>query len=60
MSHEYSFEGDERQRLVNHVLGNLVRLYHLGVVTLPGNDRREFATTWEHYRFALYGSYGNT
>jgi hypothetical protein len=41
------------------MLGNLVRLHHLGVVTLPGNGRRELATTWEHYRFALDGSYKN-
>jgi hypothetical protein len=44
--------------LVNQVLGNLVRLHHPGVVTLPGNGRRELTTTWEHYRFAPDGSYG--
>jgi hypothetical protein len=41
------------------VLGNLVHLYHQGVVTLPGNGHRELATIWEHYRFALDGSYKN-
>jgi hypothetical protein len=41
------------------VLGNLIRLHHPGVVTLPGNGHRELATTWEHYRFAPDGSYGN-
>jgi hypothetical protein len=54
-----SFEEDERQRLVNQVLGNLVRLHHPGVVTLPGNGLRELTTTWEHYRFAPDGIYGN-
>jgi hypothetical protein len=39
-------------------LGNLVHLHHPSVVTMPGNDRREVATTWEHYRFAPDGSYG--
>jgi hypothetical protein len=48
---------DERQILVNQVLDNLIRLHHPGVVTMPGNDRRELATTWEHYRFAPDGSY---
>jgi hypothetical protein len=38
-------------------LGNLVHLHHPGVVTLPGNGRRELATTWEHYWFAPDGSY---
>jgi hypothetical protein len=28
------------------------------VGTMPGNDRRELVTTWEHYRFAPDGSYG--
>jgi hypothetical protein len=56
---DYSFEGDKRQRLVNQVLGNLIYLHHPGVVTLPGNGHRELATTWEHYRFAPEGSYGN-
>jgi hypothetical protein len=28
------------------------------VVTMPGNLCRELTTTWEHYRFAPYGSYG--
>jgi hypothetical protein len=56
---DYSFEEDKRQRLVNQVLGNLVRLHHPGVVTLPGNGHRELTTTWEHYRFAPDGSYGN-
>jgi hypothetical protein len=56
---DYSFEGDERQRLVNQVLGNLIRLHHMGVVTLPVNGHRELATTLEHYRFAPDGSYGN-
>jgi hypothetical protein len=56
---DYSFEGDKRQRLVNQVLGNLVHLRHPGVVTLLENGRRELATTWEHYRFALDGSYRN-
>jgi hypothetical protein len=46
-----------RQRLVNQVLGNLVRLHHPGVVTLPGNDCQELTTTWEHYRFTPDGSY---
>jgi hypothetical protein len=55
---DYSFEGDSRQRLVNQVLGNLVRLHHPGVVTLPRNGRLELATTWDHYQFALDGDYG--
>jgi hypothetical protein len=42
------------------VLGNLVRLHHPGVVTLPGNDHRELTTTWEHYQFTPDGSYGTT
>jgi hypothetical protein len=46
--------------LVNQVLGNLVRLHHPGVVTMPRNDRRELSTTWEHYRFAPDGSYGTS
>jgi hypothetical protein len=49
---------NERQRLVNQVLGNLIRLHHPGVVTMPENGRRELTTTWEHYRFAPDGSYG--
>jgi hypothetical protein len=53
----YSFERDSRQRLVNQVLGNLVRLHHLGVVTMPENSRLELATTWKHYWFALDGDY---
>jgi hypothetical protein len=28
-------------------------------VTLRRNGRRELATTWEHYWFALDGNYGN-
>jgi hypothetical protein len=40
------------------VLGNLIRLHHSGMVTMPGNSRRELATTWEHYWFAPDGSYG--
>jgi hypothetical protein len=55
---DYSFEGNERQRLVNQMLSNLVHLHHLGVVTLPGNGRHELATTWEHYQFTPDGSYG--
>jgi hypothetical protein len=55
---DYSFEGDSRQRLVNKVLGNPVRLHHPDVVTLPGNDRLELATTWDHYWFAPDGDYG--
>jgi hypothetical protein len=55
-----SFKGDSRQRLVNQVLGNLVRLHHPSVVTLPGNDRRELTTTWDHYHFAPDGDYGTT
>jgi hypothetical protein len=39
------------------VLGNLDRVHHLGVVTLLGIGRRELATTWEHYQFALDGDY---
>jgi hypothetical protein len=46
--------------LVNQVLGNLVRLHHPGVVTLPGNGRRELATIWEHYRFTPNESYRTT
>jgi hypothetical protein len=57
---DYSFEGDSRQRLVNQMLDNLVRLHHLGAVTLSGNGHRELATTWDHYRFALDGDYGTT
>jgi hypothetical protein len=57
---DYSFIGDLRQRLVNQVLGNLIHLHHPGVVTLPGNGRRELATRWEHYRFALDGDYRTT
>jgi hypothetical protein len=40
------------------MLGNLVRLHHPGVVTLPANGHREFTTTWEHYRFVPDGDYG--
>jgi hypothetical protein len=54
---DYSIEGNERQSLVNQVLGNLVRLHHPGVVTLPGNGHRELTTTWEHYWFTPDGSY---
>jgi hypothetical protein len=46
--------------LVNQVLGNLVHLHHPGVVTLPGNGRRELATIWEHYQFTPNGSYRTT
>jgi hypothetical protein len=53
---DYNFQGNKKQRLVNQVLGNLIRLHHPGVVTMPGNDRRELVTTWEHYRFAPDGS----
>jgi hypothetical protein len=38
------------------VLGNLVRLHHLDMVTLPGNGR--LVATWDHYRFAPDGDYG--
>jgi hypothetical protein len=55
---DYSFEGNERQRLVNQVLSNLVHLHHPGVMTLPENSCRELATTWENYQFAPDGSYG--
>jgi hypothetical protein len=47
-----------RQRLVNQVLGNLIRLQYPKVVTLPGNGRRVLTTTWDHYWFALDGDYG--
>jgi hypothetical protein len=57
---DYSFEGDLRQRLVNQVLDNMVRLHHPGVVTLPGNGRQELATTWVHCHFATDGYYGTT
>jgi hypothetical protein len=53
-----SFDGTSRQRLVNQVLGKLVRLHYLGVVALPGNDHRVLATTWDHYRFASDGDFG--
>jgi hypothetical protein len=33
--------------------------YHIFIETLPRNDRRELATTWENYWFALDGSYRN-
>jgi hypothetical protein len=49
-----------RGRLVNQVLGNLVRLHHPSMVTLPGNGHRELATTWEHYRIAPDGKYRTT
>jgi hypothetical protein len=55
---DYSFEGNLSQILVNQVFGNLVRLHHPGVVTLPENDHLELTTTWDHYRFAPNGDYG--
>jgi hypothetical protein len=54
---DYSFDGTSKQRLVNKVLGNLVRLPYPGLVTLPGNGHRELATTWDHYRYAPDGDY---
>jgi hypothetical protein len=49
---------NERQRLVNQVLGNLVHLHHSDVVTLPENGRRELTTTWEHYGSLLMEATG--
>jgi hypothetical protein len=54
---ENSFHGMSTQRLVNLVLGNLVRLHYPGVVTLPRNGRRVLATTWYDYQFAPDGDY---
>jgi hypothetical protein len=55
-----ALRGTQGKRLVNQVLGSLVRLHHPGVVTLSGNGRLELATTWDHYQFASDGDYGTT
>jgi hypothetical protein len=55
---DYSFDGISRQILLNQVLGNLIRLHHLGVVTLLKNGRRVLATSWDHCWFALDEDYG--
>jgi hypothetical protein len=54
---DYSFDGISRQRLVNQVLANLVRLHHPGVVIVPENGCWVLATTWDHNRFAPDGYY---
>jgi hypothetical protein len=51
-----TFDGTSKQRLVNHVLGNLCRIHYPGVVTLP-SGRQELATTWDNYQYAPNGDY---
>jgi hypothetical protein len=41
------------------VLGNLVRLHWHGLVTLPTGETVP-ATTWEHYRYGVCRTFGNT
>ena len=54
-----SFTGTGHYRQVNMVLGNLVRLHWPGVVTLPAGES-VLATTWEHYRYGVCRTFGNT
>jgi hypothetical protein len=54
-----SFTGIGHYRQVNMVLGNLVRLYCPGLVTLPSGESVP-DTTWEHYRYGVCRTFGNT
>lgn len=54
-----SFTGIGHYRQVNMVLGNLVRLHWPGLVTLPTGESVP-ATTWEHYRYGVCRTFGNT
>jgi hypothetical protein len=54
-----SFTGTGHYRQVNMVLGNLVRLHWPGLVTLPSGESVP-ATTWEHYRYGVCRTFGNT
>ena len=54
-----SFTGTGHYRQVNMVLGNLVRLHWPGLVTLPTGESVP-ATTWEHYRYGVCRTFGNT
>jgi hypothetical protein len=51
--------GTGHYRQVNMVLGNLVRLHWPGLVTLPTGESIP-ATTWEHYRYDVCRTFGNT
>jgi hypothetical protein len=54
-----SFIGTGHYTQVNLVLGNLVRLHWCGLMTLPSGESVP-ATTWEHYRYGVCRTFGNT
>jgi hypothetical protein len=54
-----SFTGTGHYRQVNMVLGNLVHLHWPGLVTLP-SGKSVPATTWEHCRYGVFRTFGNT
>jgi hypothetical protein len=54
-----SFKGTRYYMQVNMVLGNLVRLHWPSLVTLPSGES-VLATTWEHNRYGVCRTFGNT